>query len=141
MDCAAFSRAKQQWYPRALVFCADSLPFSAFTGAKEIDLEDGVYTIDVSLSGGSGKTQVESPATLTVEGGKAIARIAFTTAKIDFAVVNGVTLEPIAGEEYATFLVPVETLSRPTAIDVDCTVMKPATLVSYTLSFDADTIR
>ncbi|MBE5806862.1 MAG: hypothetical protein E7317_00765 [Clostridiales bacterium] len=138
VDCAAFSRAKQQWYPRVLVFRADSLPAEAFNSAEGAALEDGAYAIPVRLEGGSGRTQVESPAQVIVQNGEATARLVFNTEKIDFVMVGDEKFLPEYEDGTAVFTLPAASLARPMAVDVDSTVMKPATLVRYTLSFDAD---
>ena len=39
----------------------------------ELQLEDGSYTVEVSLEGGSGRATIESPTELSVEGGQAMA--------------------------------------------------------------------
>ena len=76
IDCAAFSKNKEMWYDRTLIFRADSLPMDAFADgviatAESLGLADGSYTVDVKLSGGSGRASVESPTLLTVENGAA----------------------------------------------------------------------
>ena len=72
LDCAAFSKKKEKWYDRVLVFRADSLPADALTAAAQVTaaslgLADGTYTVEVSMEGGSGRVTVESPATLIVK--------------------------------------------------------------------------
>lgn len=52
----------------------DSLPAEAYKEnvvktAESLKLEDGSYTVEVRLEGGSGRAEVESPASLTVEKG------------------------------------------------------------------------
>ena len=80
VPCAAFSKNKELWYDRTLLFRVDSLPMEAFregffTTAGRLGLADGNYSVAVSLAGGSGKASVESPAALTVKyGGTASAR-------------------------------------------------------------------
>ena len=74
--CAAYSKNKEMWYDRTLVFRADSLPLeafrdSAFATVESLGLADGSYTVQVRLEGGSGKASVESPAALRVEAGQA----------------------------------------------------------------------
>ena len=66
LDCAAFSKKKEKWYDRVLVFRADSLPADALTAAAQVTaaslgLADGTYTVEVSMEGGSGRVTVESP--------------------------------------------------------------------------------
>ena len=80
IDCSAFSKKKEKWYDRVLVFRADSLPAEAFAdgrvaAAESLKLEDGSYTVAVRLEGGSGRASVETPAALRIEDGKAFATI------------------------------------------------------------------
>ena len=75
IDCAAFSKKKEKWYDRTILFRADSLPMDAFadgvvTTPDSLSLADGAYTADVALAGGSGRASVQSPAELTVKDGK-----------------------------------------------------------------------
>ncbi len=94
IDCAAFSKNKEKWYDRTLVFRADSLPAdalsnNAITTPESLNLEDGTYSIDVSLEGGSGRASVESPATLTVADGNVTAKIIWSSANYDYMKVDG----------------------------------------------------
>lgn len=57
IDCSAFSKRKEKWYDRVLLFRADSLPAEAFaegkiTTAESLNLVDGSYTAAVTLTGG-----------------------------------------------------------------------------------------
>ena len=84
ISCAAFSKKREKWYDRTLLFRADSLPQDAFleargTSAADLKLEDGEYTVDVTLAGGSGRASVESPAKLTVSGGAFTVTIAWSS--------------------------------------------------------------
>ncbi|MDO4175226.1 MAG: hypothetical protein Q4D42_10735, partial [Eubacteriales bacterium] len=77
--CTAFSKNKEKWYDRTLVFRADSLPMDAFadgavTTPESLQLEDGAYTVSVTLEGGSGRASVETPAEITVQNGAVTAR-------------------------------------------------------------------
>ena len=80
IDCAAYSKRKEMWYDRTLVFCASSLPQEAFvegtmTTVADLGLSDGRYEVAVTLEGGSGRASVDSPAQLTVKEGQATATI------------------------------------------------------------------
>ena len=68
VDCAAWSIRKEKWYGHKIVFEADTLPEGALKQVseawKEVDPviitpEQGNYTMNVTLSGGSGKASVE----------------------------------------------------------------------------------
>ena len=140
--CAAFSARKQAWYPRTLLFRADSLPleaWSALTTAGTLGLEDGDYTVEVALTG-SGKATLASPATLHVSGGECTADIVFSTSKIDYVLVDGQKIEPTSTEGGAAFTVPVRTFGVGLAIVADSTAISPAVEVPYTMTFDAATI-
>ena len=65
VPCAAFSKKKEQWYPRTLVFQSAMIPASAFpdargTGIEDLSLEDGIYEAEVSLEG-KGRLKLISP--------------------------------------------------------------------------------
>ena len=142
--CAAFSARKQLWYPRTLVFRADSLPLEAWKSeylvtAETLGLADGAYTCGVTLAGG-GRATLLSPAALTVEQGTCTARIVFSTAKIDYVIVGGEKYEPVSTESGAAFEVPVAAFDMKLAITVDSTAIKPAVEVQYTMTFDAATL-
>ena len=143
-ECAAFSARKQLWYPRTLVFRADSLPLEAWkretlVTASTLALADGTYTCAVALKG-EGRATLESPATLRVEGGACVARIVFGTAKIDYVIVDGEKYAPMNDSGNATFDVPVAAFDLPLSIVVDSTAIKPAVEVQYTMTFDSATI-
>ena len=142
--CAAFSARKQLWYPRTLVFRADSLPLEAWreeclVTAATLGLADGSYTCGVVLEG-EGRAALQSPAQLTVENGAVTARIVFSTKKIDYVLVAGERYEPVSMEQGAEFLVPVAAFGRKLTIVVDSTAIKPAVEVTYTMTFDETTI-
>ena len=142
--CAALSARKQLWYPRTLLFRADSLPLNAWKSeylvtAETLGLADGEYTCGVTL-GGEGRAALLSPAKLTVEDGVCMAEIVFSTKKIDYVIVGGEKYEPVATEDGAAFLVPVAAFGMKLSIVVDSTAMKPAVEVQYTMTFDAETL-
>ena len=143
-SCAAFSARKKLWYPRTLLFRADSLPLEAWkseylTTAQTLGLEDGQYTCAVTLQG-EGRATLASPAVLSVENGVCTAEIVFSTKKIDYVIVGGEKYEPIRTEGGAAFAVPVAAFGKKLAIVVDSTAMKPAVEVRYTMTFDGSTL-
>ncbi len=81
LDCAAFSKKKQKWYNRKICFRADSLPDEAFAEgvlhtAENLGIKDGDYTVNLTLGGGTGRSEVASPANLKIKDGKAIVEVA-----------------------------------------------------------------
>ena len=142
--CAAWSRNKELWYDRTLVFRADSLPleaFSSLTTAESLGLSDGVYTVAVAISGGSGRASVESPAELRVEGGACTAKLVWSSSHYDYMKVNGEQLLPVNTEGNSAFLLPVAAFDHPLAVIADTTAMSEPHEIAYTLRFDAGSIR
>ncbi len=143
--CAAFSKNKELWYDRTLLLRADSLPTDAFregffVTAESLGLADGEYTVAVTLSGGSGRAQVASPAVLNVEGGKTTARIIWSSSNYDYMKVSGVQILPQENTETSAFLIPVAYFDRPMAVIADTVAMSEPHEISYTLRFASGSI-
>lgn len=143
ISCAAFSEKKQQWYDRTLLFRSDSLPQDALGASSTVaslGLADGTYTVDVTLSGGSGRASVQSPATLTVANGEATATIVWSSDKYDYMMVGDTRYEPEQTEGNSTFTIPVSAFDCNLAVSADTTAMSQPYLIDYTLNFSSDSI-
>lgn len=145
VDCSAFSKNKEKWYDRTLVFRADSLPLDAFSDgsivtAESLGLADGEYSVDVSLSGGSGRSSVESPAKLTVEDGTAYAEIIWSSSNYDYMVVDGEKYLAVNTEGNSAFKIPVICFDRDMPVSADTTAMSTPHEIEYTLFFDSSAI-
>lgn len=145
ISCAAYSKKKELWYDRTLVFRADSLPMEAFQDgafatAQSLGLEDGSYTVEVRLEGGSGKASVESPAKLRVEGGQAYATLVWSSSNYDYMKVNDQKFDPVNTEGNATFEIPVVAFDWKVPVLADTTAMSTPHEIEYTLYFDSATI-
>ena len=145
ISCAAFSKNKQKWYDRTLVFRADSLPADAFadgviTTVESLQLADGSYMVDVALEGGSGRASVESPAELTIQDGKATAKLVWSSANYDYMKVDGVQYNLINTEGNSTFEIPVTGFDYNMPVSADTTAMSTPHEIDYTLYFDSSTI-
>ena len=55
----------------------------------DLNLEDGDYTMDVTLTGGSGRATIDSPAAIKVEGDKATATIVWSSPNYDYMLFRG----------------------------------------------------
>lgn len=145
VDCAAFSKNKEQWYDRRLVFRSDDLPDSAYAEgllvtAETLGLADGEYTVEVSLEGGSGKASVDSPARLTVENGQAYAEIVWSSSNYDYMIVDGERYDMTNTEGNSTFMIPVTRFDRKMNVSADTTAMSVPHEIEYTLYFDSSTV-
>ena len=141
--CAAFSKKKKKWYDRQLLFRADSLPQEAFGEGviTYLDLDDGVYTVDVVLEGGSGKASVESPATLTVKDGVAMATVIFSSPNYDYMIVDGEKYLPVNTEGNSTFEIPVLGFDYKMPVTADTVAMSTPHEIAYTLQFDSSSVK
>ena len=143
VQCAAWSRNKELWYDRTLVFRSDSLPLDAFqtlTNAESLGLAEGSYTVEVALSGGSGKASVQSPADLFVRSGCAMAEIVWSSANYDYMLVDGERYDAVIGDGHSIFDIPVAAFDRPLAVVADTTAMSQPYEIDYTLNFDSESI-
>ncbi len=145
IQCAALSAKKQEWYGRTLVFRGDSLPDNAFRELRyatvdSLGLEDGEYTVEVTLDGGSGKASVASPARLTVENGKAAAEIKWSSDKYDKMIAGDVEYAPEITDGHSVFEIPVEGFDYRMPVQAETTAMSEPHMIDYTLFFDSATI-
>ncbi len=145
IDCAAFSKKKELWYDRKLVFRADSLPDDAFkesrmATAESLELADGTYTAAVTLEGGSGKASVQSPAKLTVSGGNVTAEIVWSSNNYDYMLVSDEKYLPVSTDPYSVFEIPVSGFDYPMPVSADTTAMSTPHEIEYTLKFDSASV-
>ncbi len=145
IDCAAFSKNRQEWYDRTLVFRADSLPEDAFAEGtfatvESLELADGTYTVEVALEGGSGRASVESPAELVIEDGQATVTLIWSSSNYDYMVVDGQQYLPTTVEGGSTFEIPIAIFDRALDIAADTTAMSSPHEIEYTLYVDSTTI-
>ena len=142
VPCAAFSKNRQLWYDRTLLFRADSLPMEAFregffVTAESLGLADGEYAVPVSLSGGSGRAKVASPARLEVRGGVCTVRIEWGSRHYDYMRVGDKRYDPVSTEGNACFEIPLICFDRPMAVVADTVAMSEPHEIAYTLLFDS----
>ena len=145
VPCAAFSKNKEKWYDRTLVFRADSLPADAFaegvvTTAEDLSLADGAYQVDVTLEGGSGRASVESPARMTVENGKVTATIVWSSSNYDYMKVDGVRYDAVIENDRSVFTIPVTCFDWKMAVVADTIAMSQPHEIDYALRFDSASI-
>ena len=145
IDCAAFSKKKEKWYDRTILFRADSLPMDAFadgvvTTPDSLSLADGSYTADVALAGGSGRASVQSPAELTVKDGKVTAKIVWSSKNYDYMKVGDTKYDTVIEDEHSTFEIPVSCFDWAMAVKADTTAMSEAHEIDYTLTFDSASV-
>ena len=142
---AAFSKKKEQWYDRILLFQAASLPMEArldldIVTVQSLGLADGNYAVAVELAGGSGHTVLESPVQMQIQDQKALAKIIWGSTKYDYMIVDGEKIEWNVEGDAAFFWIPVKAFDYPIEVIVDTTAMNLHTEIPYTLTFSSASV-
>lgn len=142
---ASYSRNKEQWYDRTLLFDSSSLPNEAFKTARfktvsSLGLEDGNYYIDARLEGGSGKAFLQSPSLLSIKDGEAAAMITWSSDNYDYMLVDGIKYEADTSGGASAFIIPVAGFDYRMAVVADTTAMSKPYEIDYTIYFDSSTI-
>ncbi len=102
--------------------------------------EDGEYSIEAVLTGGSGRAGVESPALLRVEKGVCTLVVVWSSPYYEYMSIDGVRYEPIQEEGNATFEIPV-TLDEDIPVAALTVAMSEPHEIEYTLRLDSATIK
>ena len=106
-----------------------------------LDLTDGEYSIELAMSGGSGKASVVSPTILTVENGHAYADITWSSSNYDYMVVAGETyLNESEDNMASSFHIPVTKVDEEMSVIADTTAMGTPHEVNYTFTFYSESI-
>ena len=107
----------------------------------ETDMEDGEYSIQVDLEGGSGKASVTSPALMIVKDGRMYAQLQWSSSNYDYMIVNE---EKILNESEegrnSVFTVPVTVMDDKMDVIADTLAMGAPHEINYTLTFYEDSI-
>lgn len=101
--------------------------------------QEGEYTCEVTLSGGSGRASVTSPAAIVSDGETLTATIEWSSPNYEYMIVDGTQYAPIQTEGNSTFQIPV-TLDAELAVSASTVAMSQPHLVDYTLIFDSTTL-
>ncbi|MBQ6118574.1 MAG: iron transporter [Clostridia bacterium] len=126
-DCALIG-TKGVWYDHKV---------SVSNAVKIVD--DGAYTMEVTMTGGTGKASVNSPANITVENGEFTAEIVWSSSHYEYMTVDGVQYDPVNTEGNSTFLIPI-TPDTDITVQALTTAMSEPHLIEYVLHFDGATL-
>ena len=103
-------------------------------------VEDGSYTIELTMEGGSGRASIQSPAQITVADGAATATLEWSSPNYDYMLVNSEKYLPVNTEGNSVFEVPVEALDVPLTMIGDTVAMSTPHEVEYTVTFHSETL-
>lgn len=105
-----------------------------------LKVEDGEYTCAVTLTGGSGRASIESPAKIVVKDGRMTAVIVWSSSHYEQMTVGETKYAPVNTEGNSTFEIPVE-LDKDIAVSALTTAMSEPHTIEYTLHFDGASLK
>lgn len=126
-DCALVG-TKGKWYDHK-VSVSDPV----------LKLEDGEYICAVTLTGGSGKASIQSPAKIVVKNGAIIATVIWSSSHYELMTVDGVEYKPVTIEGGSTFEIPA-VLDADMNVSALTTAMSEPHTIEYVLHFDGSTL-
>ena len=130
---------KGKWYDHK-VKVSDPVAEGAADTFDLSAVEDGSYTIELTMEGGSGRASIQSPAQITVADGAATATLEWSSPNYDYMLVNGEKYLPVNTEGNSVFEVPVEALDAPLTMIGDTVAMSTPHEVEYTVTFHSETL-
>lgn len=110
-------------------------------GVDANSLADGIYSVELTFEGGSGKASILSPAEITVKEGSAVAILTWNSPNYDYMLVDGEKYLPVNTEGDSVFEIPVSVFDTPLAVTGDTVAMSKPHEVDYTIIFHSDTLK
>lgn len=126
-DCALIG-TKGKWYDHKV----------SVSGAVKT-VQDGEYTMEVTMTGGTGRASVDSPANITVKDGLYTAEIVWSSSHYEYMTLDDVQYDPVNTEGNSTFLIPI-TPDTDITVQALTTAMSEPHLIEYVLHFDGGTL-
>lgn len=106
-----------------------------------MDLEDGEYSIQVNMAGGSGRASVSSPTWLVIKDGKAYARLLWSSSYYDYMIVGSKKyMNETTDGGNSSFTIPIAVLDEPMPVIADTTAMGDPVEIEYELTFYRDSV-
>ena len=120
--------------------CALGLLVRSVIFLRRCDMENGNYTADVSLTGGSGKAAVKSPTELTVTDGGMTAVIEWNSPNYDYMELGGKEYYPVNDDGNSRFVIDVAALDADIPVRAETVAMSEPHMIDYTLRFTSPVI-
>ncbi len=104
-------------------------------------LKNGDFKAEITLSGGSGRAKIESPADVHVEDGKITATLVWSSSSYDYMEIGGVGYTPEIVNGKAVFTVEIPALDEEISIKAETVAMSASHMIDYTLLVSGAEIR
>ena len=103
-------------------------------------MNDGVYSIAITMTGGTGKEYISTPVTLTVTTGEMTAKMEWSSPNYDLMIVDGKEFLPVNTDGNSVFEIPVYTLDEPLSVQAETVAMSEPHLIDYVITFDKSSL-
>ena len=120
---------------------AETEQVSSIVTVQQLGLEDGTYTAEGTLEGGSGRAAISSPVELTVKDGQMTARIEFSSPYYDYMIVDGGKYEPENTEGNSQFTIPMAGFDAGVPVTADTVAMSEPHEIDYEIILDSTTLK
>ena len=104
-----------------------------------LKIEDGEYTCEVTMTGGSGKASIQSPAKIVVKNGVITATVIWSSSHYELMTVDGIEYKPVTTDGGSTFEIPA-VLDADMNVSALTTAMSEPHTIEYVLHFDGSTL-
>lgn len=105
------------------------------------EITDGDYTVELTLSGGSGKASIKSPASIHIENGEITAEIIWSSSNYDYMEIGGAEYYPVNSDGNSTFIVKIEGFDKEIPFRAETLAMSQPHMVDYTMELYSDTLK
>lgn len=103
-------------------------------------LKAGDYTISVTMTGGTGRASITSPAPLTVTDKGMTATLVWSSPNYTYMRLDSITYRPIQTQGNSTFEIPI-TLDADIPFSAETIAMSQPHEIDYVLHFDSSTLK
>lgn len=104
-------------------------------------LPEGEFKAEITLSGGTGRTTVKSPANVSIEDDVIIAEIIWSSPYYDLMIIGDKEYKPVLNDENSSvFMLPIPYLDTPLNIKAETVAMSTPHLIDYTITVSGEEI-
>lgn len=132
---------KGKWYDHKVSVSNPAPKEEDSKSETPVSLKDGVYSMDITFEGGTGKARILSPVKVTVTEGKATAAVQWNSPNYDYMIVEGEKYLPVNTEGNSDFEIPVPVFDEPMEVVGDTVAMSKPHEVDYTITFHSETAK
>ena len=129
-----------EYYDNAEDELLDGLEEPVLQG-MEISKTDGEYSIEVNMTGGSGRASISSPTLLIVRDGRAYARLLWSSSYYDYMIVENRVFHNLTTDGgNSVFEIPIMAMDTAMPVIADTTAMGEPVEIDYTLNFYSESV-